>query len=220
MSGVLMDTVCALSWVCPCLLSYRFSILRLQGRTKKKKRVASCLEGAPHNLLNGPHFWDSHSFYWRHTSTLRVNNLTAMEQHGNTTTFNIENVLFQNIQRSLYYKDTAELLETGEQVIDEAYENVDHIEPWMSGNARGPSTAFCLVYRLGLLKPSMKVVKDMLDHKDSPYIRAVGKRNHLQIEDLHGDLGLIGNYMALAFSAGTPSTAYFIGWIPVPAIRG
>jgi pre-mRNA-splicing factor 38B len=111
-----------------------------------------------------------------------------MEQHGNTTTFNIENVLFQNIQRSLYYKETAELLETADHVIDESYDNVDHIEPWMSGNARGPSTAFCLVYRLGLLKPSIKSVKDMLDHKDSPYIRAVGKQSPLRsiCTELHG----------------------------------
>lgn len=43
----------------------------------------------------------------------------------------------------------------------------------MSGNARGPSTAFNLLYRLGQLKPTPKELRMMLDHKDSPYIRAV-----------------------------------------------
>lgn len=44
----------------------------------------------------------------------------------------------------------------------------------MSGNARGPSSAFCLLYRLGQLKPTPPQIRMMLDHKDSPYIRAVG----------------------------------------------
>lgn len=96
-----------------------------------------------------------------------------MEQHGNTTTFNLENVLYQNIQTSLYYRETCDKLTTWEHCVDEMYENVDHVEPWMSGNARGPSTAFCLVYRLGELKPTVKQVKDLIDHSDSPYIRAV-----------------------------------------------
>ena len=99
----------------------------------------------------------------------------AMEQHGNTTTFNLENVLYQNIQTSLYYRETCDKLTTWEHCVDEMYENVDHVEPWMSGNARGPSTAFCLVYRLGELKPTVKQVKDLIDHSDSPYIRAVGE---------------------------------------------
>ncbi|GFH15852.1 uncharacterized protein HaLaN_12160, partial [Haematococcus lacustris] len=47
----------------------------------------------------------------------------------------------------------------------------------MSGNARGPSTAFCLLYRLFSLGLSVGEVRQLVDHKDSPYIRAVRKRN-------------------------------------------
>lgn len=43
----------------------------------------------------------------------------------------------------------------------------------MSGNARGASSAFCLLYRLGQLKPSDEEVQKFLDHSDSPFIRAV-----------------------------------------------
>lgn len=52
--------------------------------------------------------------------------------------------------------------------------SVDNVEPWMSGNARGPTTAFNLLYRLCQLRPTHGEIRMMLDHKDSPYIRAVG----------------------------------------------
>ena len=44
----------------------------------------------------------------------------------------------------------------------------------MSGNARGASSAFCLLFRLAQLQPSEDQVQELLDHGDSPYIRAVG----------------------------------------------
>ena len=43
----------------------------------------------------------------------------------------------------------------------------------MSGNARGPSTAFCILNRLFVLKLTPRQVRTMLQHEDSPYIRAV-----------------------------------------------
>ncbi|KAL6781571.1 hypothetical protein ACKKBF_B08550 [Auxenochlorella protothecoides x Auxenochlorella symbiontica] len=98
----------------------------------------------------------------------------AFEQYGNTSTYNLENVLRQNILTSTYYQKTAVPIEQWQDLVDEIYYSVDHVEPWMSGNARGPSTAFNLLYRLGQLKPTPKELRMMLDHKDSPYIRAVG----------------------------------------------
>jgi pre-mRNA-splicing factor 38B len=74
-------------------------------------------------------------------------------------------------------------------LVDEMYNEVTHVEPWMSGNARGPSTAFCILYRLFTLAPTRKLgddgddetqfledtqIKHLLDHGDSPYIRAIG----------------------------------------------
>lgn len=44
----------------------------------------------------------------------------------------------------------------------------------MSGNARGATSAFCLLMRLGQLEPTDEQVQQLLDHTDSPYIRAVG----------------------------------------------
>ena len=96
-----------------------------------------------------------------------------MEIWGNATTFNLESVLRQNILGSDYYRGTCMQLTSWSDIVDEIYDNVDHVEPWMSGNARGPSTAFCLLHRLCSLKLNAKQIKDMLDHADSPFIRAV-----------------------------------------------
>jgi hypothetical protein len=62
-----------------------------------------------------------------------------------------------------------------EVVVDEIYECVEDVEPWMSGNARGPSTAFSLMHRLLTLGLNTKQIKDTINHQDSPYIRAVSE---------------------------------------------
>ena len=70
-----------------------------------------------------------------------------MEQYGNTTTYNVESVLRKNIVDSEYFRDTCMKLTTWEEVVDEIFYTVQDVEPWMSGNARGASSAFCLLYR-------------------------------------------------------------------------
>jgi len=94
--------------------------------------------------------------------------------HGYKATFNIEIVLLQNIQNSEYYNRRIKGQCSFEDTIEEIYATVDHIEPWMSGNARGPSTAFCLLFHLLTLNLRSFQIKILLDHKDSPYIRAIG----------------------------------------------
>ncbi|XP_024401375.1 pre-mRNA splicing factor SR-like 1 [Physcomitrium patens] len=85
----------------------------------------------------------------------------------------IERVLCTNILSSDYFKELFGL-QTYTEVVDEIYNHVDHVEPWMTGNCRGPSTAFCLLYKLFTLKFTVKQMQDILDHPDSPYIRALG----------------------------------------------
>lgn len=85
----------------------------------------------------------------------------------------IERVLCQNILSSDYFKELF-ALKTYTEVVDEIYEQVDSVEPWMTGNCRGPSTAFCLLYKLFTMKFTVKQMQDLLDHPDSPYIRALG----------------------------------------------
>lgn len=70
-----------------------------------------------------------------------------MEQYGNQSTYNVESVLHKNITGCEYYNKTCAKLENWTQVVDEIYDTVSDVEPWMSGNARGASTAFCLLFR-------------------------------------------------------------------------
>lgn len=84
----------------------------------------------------------------------------------------LEKVLSMNILSSDYFRDLLRL-KTYHEVIDEIYNQVDHVEPWMTGNCRGPSTAFCLLYKFFTMKLTVKQMHGLLKHPDSPYIRAV-----------------------------------------------
>ncbi|KAG8067342.1 hypothetical protein GUJ93_ZPchr0005g14604 [Zizania palustris] len=85
----------------------------------------------------------------------------------------MEKVLCMNILSSDYFKELYRL-KTYHEVIDEIYNQVDHVEPWMTGNCRGPSTAFCLLYKFFTMKITVKQMHGLLKHPDSPYIRAIG----------------------------------------------
>lgn len=97
-----------------------------------------------------------------------------MEIHGNKTTFNIEAVLLQNIQNSEYYNKRVKSQCSFNNTIDEINSAVNHVEPWMSGNARGPSTAFCLLFHLITLNLQPSQIKTLMEYKGCPYIRAIG----------------------------------------------
>ncbi|MCO5610725.1 hypothetical protein L7F22_064966 [Adiantum nelumboides] len=83
----------------------------------------------------------------------------------------LEKVLCMNILSSDYFKELYRL-KTFHEVVDEIYNQVDHVEPWMTGNCRGPSTAFCLLYKFFTMKLTVKQMQGLLNHGDSPYIRA------------------------------------------------
>lgn len=89
----------------------------------------------------------------------------------------LEKVLCMNILSSDYFRDLLRL-KTYHEVIDEIYNQVDHVEPWMTGNCRGPSTAFCLLYKFFTMKLTVKQMHGLLKHPDSPYIRAVSRTLH------------------------------------------
>lgn len=111
--------------------------------------------------------------------------LTGAVDNGKS--YNVEKVLRSNIVYSDYYRQLCKVTDFM-TLVDEMYNEVTHVEPWMSGNARGPSTAFCILYRLFTLAPTRagddgddetqfleeSQIKHLLDHGDSPYIRAIG----------------------------------------------
>ncbi|KAK3131582.1 hypothetical protein QOZ80_6AG0508380 [Eleusine coracana subsp. coracana] len=85
----------------------------------------------------------------------------------------MEKVLSVNILSSDYFKELYRC-KTYHEVVDEIYNQVDHVEPWMTGNCRGPSSAFCLLYKLFTMKVTVNQMHGLLKHPDSPYIRAIG----------------------------------------------
>ncbi|CAG8717459.1 5479_t:CDS:10, partial [Cetraspora pellucida] len=94
-----------------------------------------------------------------------------LETWGNETTMNLNNILYQNIQASPYFKQLYEL-KTYHEVIDEIYNHVESLEPFLKGTTA--STAFCLLYKLWTLRLTVKQVTGLIEHTDSPHIRALG----------------------------------------------
>lgn len=111
---------------------------------------------------------------------------------GNERTMNLNPLILTNIQSSHYFKVNLYELKTYHEVIDEIYYKVSHLEPWekgsrktagqtgMCGGVRGVgaggivSTAYCLLYKLFTLRLTRKQLNGLINHMDSPYIRALG----------------------------------------------
>ncbi|GJD12761.1 Pre-mRNA-splicing factor 38B [Galdieria sulphuraria] len=74
-----------------------------------------------------------------------------LEIYGNKKTFNFPEKVISNVLRSPYFRSLYEL-KTFNQVVDEIYNQVSYLEPWVAG----------------------KGIRVLLRHKDSPYIRALG----------------------------------------------
>jgi pre-mRNA-splicing factor 38B len=109
---------------------------------------------------------------------------------GSDETFHFHPVLLQNMIHSSSYfqKRCCGELHDFNAIVDEIYYEVKHVTPFqhssgassMSGSASAvhssaaPSTAFCLLLRLCLLRITPNQLQKLLRHVDSPYIRAIG----------------------------------------------
>eukprot|EP00911_Craspedida_sp_UC1_P000145 UC1_evm1s116 len=91
----------------------------------------------------------------------------------NRLTMDLGHVLYSNVTESSYFREKASALKTFDACVDEIYNHVDHLEPFVTrGNA--PSTAFCLLYRLFCMRMTEEQMDCLVTHEDSVYIRAVG----------------------------------------------
>ncbi|KAJ1976132.1 hypothetical protein H4R34_004091 [Dimargaris verticillata] len=94
-----------------------------------------------------------------------------LETWGNETTMNLNNIVYQNIHNSPYFKSLYSL-KTYHEVVDEIYYKVDCLDPFVKGTMA--SSAFCLLFKLWTLRLTVKQVNGLLKHTDSPYIRGLG----------------------------------------------
>lgn len=96
-----------------------------------------------------------------------------LPMYGNTTNFNINSLLYNNILENDYFRALYQL-RTYHEVIGEIVASVTHVEPWQVGTSRYPSTAFCLLLKFLVMKLSVKQMNGLLNFPDSPYVRAIG----------------------------------------------
>lgn len=92
---------------------------------------------------------------------------------GNNSTYNINALLHRNILESEYFKALYNL-KTYHEVLEEIRICVNHVEPWQTGTSRLPSSAFCLILKLMLMKLTYKQMNGILNAEDNNYIKAIG----------------------------------------------
>eukprot|EP01068_Selenidium_serpulae_P001620 Selendium_serpulae@DN1766_c0_g1_i1.p1 len=91
----------------------------------------------------------------------------------NSTSYNVNNLLRENILNSEYFKSLYPM-KTFEEVVDEIYQYAKDAEPYCAGNNRAPSTLFCCLYKLMMMRLTERQMAALLNHEDSPYIRCAG----------------------------------------------
>jgi len=74
---------------------------------------------------------------------------------GDSTSCNLNPRLRGNIINCQYFKDIY-MLKTHFEVCDELCKNAGHAEPWAVGASGIPSTMFCCLYKLMLMKLTIK----------------------------------------------------------------
>jgi pre-mRNA-splicing factor 38B len=100
----------------------------------------------------------------------------TMEIWGNASTYNLNTATIQCIRTGSYWERA---LTDGDltfhNIVDEIYSNVTHLEPYSAQVPhRIASTAFCCLYKLFTMRLTKPQLTEMIEHKDSPYIRAIG----------------------------------------------
>jgi pre-mRNA-splicing factor 38B len=86
---------------------------------------------------------------------------------------NLNPLILNNILSCQYFKDEIAIKGFNE-IITVIIENVNYAEPWAIGMSGIPSTLFCCLYKLMLLKLTESQVKYLLENIDSPFIRCIG----------------------------------------------
>jgi len=111
--------------------------------------------------------------------------------NGNVETMNMNPLILGNVKTTDYFKNLGQL-QTMDQFIDQVYADGKMVVPWYPGThnqvrtsgmcsqARGVSAAgvptefFTLLFKFFTMRPSAQQIQTIIDHPDSPYIRALG----------------------------------------------
>eukprot|EP00917_Polyrhabdina_sp_WS-2016_P011089 GHVP01024305.1.p1 GENE.GHVP01024305.1~~GHVP01024305.1.p1 ORF type:complete len:656 (-),score=94.63 GHVP01024305.1:362-2329(-) len=91
----------------------------------------------------------------------------------NTTSFGLNNLLQSNILSSEYFRSLF-ALKTFQEIVEEISRYANHAEPYLAGSQRSPSTFFCCLYKLFLMRLTDKQMRILLEHRGSGFVRAIG----------------------------------------------
>lgn len=91
----------------------------------------------------------------------------------NTSTYNLNTMLRNNILNSEYYKSLA-TMNSHLDILNELVQYADHAEPYCSTATRAPSTLFCCLHKLFTMKLTEKQMVSFVDCRKSPYPRCCG----------------------------------------------
>lgn len=110
------------------------------------------------------------------SNNLNINYNTVnvpMQITGDSTTFNINPLLRENILMSAYFKELFHY-KYMEEIVQEIVQKATHAEPWAHAMSGVPSTLFCCLYRLMLMKLSEDQIRYLMEYEDSPYVKCTG----------------------------------------------
>ncbi|CDW74928.1 UNKNOWN [Stylonychia lemnae] len=86
---------------------------------------------------------------------------------------NLPDMLRNNILSCQYFKDLY-ALKSFQEVIEEIKTNVTYTDAWVIGANSIPSSLFCCLYKLMLMRLNEKQVGNLIKYKHSQYVRACG----------------------------------------------
>lgn len=93
--------------------------------------------------------------------------------YGDPITGNLNQLIFNNILSCQYFKEDVAFKGFNE-ILAEIVQNVTYAEPWAVGISGVPSTLFCCLYKLMIIKLTEGQINFLLTNRESPYIRCVG----------------------------------------------
>jgi len=92
---------------------------------------------------------------------------------ANNKNYGFGGLLQTHIVECAHYKSLL-TLETIDQLVDEAYQYANSVEPYMPNSATVPSALFCCLYRFFTMGLDARGLRRLVDNQMSPFIRCIG----------------------------------------------
>ena len=92
---------------------------------------------------------------------------------GDKNTWNISSLMRKNVLSSAYFNKELFHLRDLSEVVDQVNKHVQSIEPWIKGTCNNPSSMFCILVKLFVMKLTEGMLRFLLD-SPSVYVKVAG----------------------------------------------